>query len=643
MPATSPSRSIQLELDAALERISDGFMILDREWRYQYVNRAAEEYIGMPREQLLGQVLWELFPGAVGSDLEREFRRAAAGTEPVEVEFLGPVKKRWVSVRLFPSGVGLSIILRDITERRLAGERLRESEARYRSVFEHSIAAIFLTAPTGEILAANPAACQMVQRTEEEICRLGRGSVVDSSDPRTRAFLEERRRTGSARAELAMLRQDGTKFEVDVSSNVFIDGAGNQRTSIVAIDITERKRAEDSLWLLAAVGGVLQESVDPDERLRALITLLVPRLADVCLVDRVDDTRLKRVSSRERSGEDRDLVLQPLTPDSAVGIGAVLTSGRSQLVPEVTEAWLRDAARDADDLRAARALGARSALLVPMLLHGVVRGVLTLIHTTARRPFDASDQFLVEALASRAAVAVENARLFAAAVEARKLRDDVLAMVSHDLRAPLNAILLNAGMLAKKGDNDELIRIRRAATRANQLIEDLLMVAVIETGALPLVREREPVATVVEEVVQLHRPMAETAHVLLETDVERGCPDVWVDRHHLNKALSNLVGNAVKFTGAGGRVSVRAQRAGGVVQISVADTGAGISPDELEHVFDRFWQGKHAHRAGAGLGLAIARGCVEAHGGTIDVASQLGRGSTFTVTIPAMIDSELVS
>jgi signal transduction histidine kinase len=145
------------------------------------------------------------------------------------------------------------------------------------------------------------------------------------------------------------------------------------------------------------------------------------------------------------------------------------------------------------------------------------------------------------------------------------------------------------------------------------------------------------VAPLVDEVLQLHRPLAEEKGQTLSGEVDARCRPVDVDRHRLVQALSNLVGNAVKFTPKGGQVRVRAFPSGDSVAVSVTDTGPGIEVEALPHVFDRYWQGRHARRAGAGLGLAIAKGCVEAHGGVLRVESRLGVGSSFTLTVPCSV------
>jgi signal transduction histidine kinase len=168
----------------------------------------------------------------------------------------------------------------------------------------------------------------------------------------------------------------------------------------------------------------------------------------------------------------------------------------------------------------------------------------------------------------------------------------------------------------------------------NRLIGDLLDVSLIEAGQLSIERARLSTGQLVADSLETQQPLASAAALEMGFDLARELPDVWGDQARLLQVLENLVGNAIKFTPPGGRITLGAGARAGEVLFWVADTGGGISPDELPHVFDRFWQARKDARKGAGLGLAITRGIVEAHGGRIWVESTLDRGSIFFFTIP---------
>ena len=179
-----PVSEAEAEVRKALDRIGDGFIIFDRDWRFLYINRAAEQYFQRTRGELLGRVIFEAVPATAGSEVQKVLRGVVESGEPTEFEMWAPAMRLWVSFRAFPDAHGLSISFHDITDKKQIADALRASEARHRAMFEHALDGILHTAPTGEIFAANPAACRMLGRTEEEICALGREGLIDTADPR---------------------------------------------------------------------------------------------------------------------------------------------------------------------------------------------------------------------------------------------------------------------------------------------------------------------------------------------------------------------------------------------------------------------------------------------------------------------------
>jgi signal transduction histidine kinase len=269
-----------------------------------------------------------------------------------------------------------------------------------------------------------------------------------------------------------------------------------------------------------------------------------------------------------------------------------------------------------------------------------------LVHVCDARSgtFGENDEAIVVQLAQMASVAIENAWLYEAARASSKARDDMIAIVSHDLRTPLNTIVMGVSLLesplAAERAADTHQRIRRAAQRMNSLVDDLLDVTKIDAGTLAIEPRPEPLAPIVEESIDQLGPLAAKKKVALHTHVASDMPPVSIDRHRLLQALANLLGNALKFTPAGGSVSVVATHSGDAAHVSVRDTGTGIPPDEVPHLFDRYWQSKPTAGLGAGLGLFITKGIIEAHGGTITVESTLGSGSTFSFVLPLAASEE---
>ena len=224
--------------------------------------------------------------------------------------------------------------------------------------------------------------------------------------------------------------------------------------------------------------------------------------------------------------------------------------------------------------------------------------------------------------------------------QAVQARDQVVAVVSHDLRNPLGTISAASDLILElelpEATKEEQLRIiRRTTDRMNRLIQDLLDVSRIEGGGLSVEVAPIDVDSLVGEAVELQAPQARERGITLRTTVERGLPRVMADHHRILQVFSNLLGNALKHTPPGGRITVEGRTRDGEVLLSVSDTGEGIEREALDHLFDRFWQARSGDRSGAGLGLAIVKGIVDAHGGRVWAESEPGVGSVFTFALPA--------
>ncbi len=245
----------------------------------------------------------------------------------------------------------------------------------------------------------------------------------------------------------------------------------------------------------------------------------------------------------------------------------------------------------------------------------------------------------------------ERERLVQHAQEATRAREQILAIVSHDLKNPLSAITMGAALLLKRGGaglSETMVRraaeaILRSVDRMDRLITDLLDVASLRAGQFAVERRVERVDTMFEEAVDLHRGHASERGIELSSQIDPSVPEccVDVDRHRILQVLSNLIGNAVKFCSPGASIDIRAWRKANEIQIAVADTGPGIPGDELPHLFEPYWTGVHDRKLGTGLGLFISKGIVEAHGGKLWVDSVVGRGSTFIFSVPLMVEAEV--
>jgi signal transduction histidine kinase len=344
---------------------------------------------------------------------------------------------------------------------------------------------------------------------------------------------------------------------------------------------------------------------------------------------------------------------RPPTPDGlddAVGALQAVRAGRSLLLTSTPPAVIEELVPDPHDRSVLLALGPRSMLVAPLVARGRVLGALTWLRIASGEPYGAEDLGLAEDVAARAALAIDGARLYRRAERARveaesanQAKDEFLAVLSHELRTPLTSMLgwlrlLRTGQLDSDKIAQALEVVERNTRTQAQLINDLLDVSRIITGKLELELYPVELAPIVDEIVVSSRRAADAKGVTLELAVSEAPGSVLADPLRLGQIVGNLIANAVKFTSAGGRVRVGLARAGDEAVVTVADTGIGIEPDVLGHIFDRFRQADSTitrRHGGLGLGLAIARHLAELHGGTVSAESKgLGHGACFTVRLP---------
>ena len=486
-------------------------------------------------------------------------------------------------------------------------------------------------------------------------------SIVHPED-RERAAAEahaifESRTVGVSR--FRWTHRDGHAVPVEAQSSVILDERGEPvGMRGVTMDITERKNAEERLRFIAEASRVLGASLDYEATLERLSRLSVAALADYCIIDLADaDGAVRRVAASHSEPARQPLVerLREYPPDGerAVGVSKVLRTGEPLVVPEVTDEVLASMTRDEEHAGLLRELGLKSFIAVPLVARGRTIGALTFASTRARREYTAEDISYAQEIASRAALAIENARLYKRAQEVNLAKDEFLATLSHELRTPLTAILgwvhiLRATQQDGEGARHGLEVIERNAEAQHQLIRDLLDVSRIITGKLRLDTKQIELAPVVEAAIDSVRQAADAKNIRLGTEFNEETDLVTGDPDRLQQVIWNLLSNAIKFTPKGGNVGVSVGREGSDVCIRVSDTGQGIPSAFLPHVFERFRQfdgSTTREHGGLGLGLAIVRHLVEQHGGHVSAESAgEQRGSTFTVSLPvAAVNARLVS
>ncbi|MBW3552551.1 MAG: GAF domain-containing sensor histidine kinase [Gemmatimonadetes bacterium] len=412
-----------------------------------------------------------------------------------------------------------------------------------------------------------------------------------------------------------------------------------------AEDADARVSSREALRFLTRAGRVLSASLDPDHTLERIVRLAVPRVACFATIDLArDGGRLERVGFAHID-ESREPLLareEPFDPraEGLIPLAQVLENGQPLMVVDLEADWPRELPEDLKALERLRRLAARSLMIVPLVVRGAPLGTLTLGSTRTDRFYRSTDLSLARELARSAGLALENARLYREAQRAIRARDEVLSVVSHDLRNPVSRVRMAAELLIEaehvtESGHRPVGMIMRAADEMTRLIEDLLDVARIEEGRLSLEPASVRMETLLEHLEQAHAGMARERG--LEWRVEPPSPsglEIDLDEGRVLQALGNLIGNAMKFTPRGGTVRVETRVGEDSVRIGVVDSGPGMSAEQLAHVFDRFWQARAGDRRGAGLGLAIARGIAQAHGGRLWLESEEGEGTSGWLELP---------
>jgi len=420
------------------------------------------------------------------------------------------------------------------------------------------------------------------------------------------------------------------------------------------------EQARRRLELLVMAGTVFSGSLEPQATLQEIAALIVPDIADWCRVDLLDaDGVLQRalthhsdpVKTREANVLVQRLRGSPKTPGT---MAWTVESGLSHLARfDPPDAF--DEVRDADLLTFARAIGLRAYFVVPLVARGRTLGAMAVLQAESGRMFSQDDCALVAEIAQRAALALDNARLFVEADNARReaeranrAKDEFLAMLGHELRNPLAPIVtaLHLMSLRPHGDSTAERRIiARQVAHLSRLVDDLLDVSRITRGKVELRHELLDLAVVVDKALELAQPLLEKRGRAI--DVALPNPPVYVegDAVRLAQVVSNLLNNAAKYTPDERRIALRVEARDGFAELAVEDDGSGIAPELLPRIFDLFVQGEQSmarQTGGLGLGLTIVKTLVHMHGGTVSAHSDgVDRGARFVVRLPLAPHAEV--
>ena len=528
-------------------------------------------------------------------------------------------------------------------ELRESQQLLEESRAWYAELFDVAPIGYCTLDLSGRIQEANLTACELFRIERAKLVGRSLASLVSAGHENAwhghlQACREQRARITDEIAFTVRGRGPVVMQVVSAESLHPDRSVAGYRTTLS--DMSAIKRSESLLRFLSEASEVLASSLEYTQTLAGVVRLAVPVLADVCCIDVLDEAgQLQRLEAAFADNAKQALAgqLKASVPDKSgtAPQARVLRSGRPILASD-PEA-IAGVASNAE-----AAYGARSVMFVPLKTREHTFGVLTFMMAESERRYGAKELAVAEGIARRAAIAVDNSRLYQTARAAITSRDDVLAVVSHDLRSPLSGIVMaTQAMLGTETnppnamDQSMMLRhIERAAKRMHRMVGDLVDHSSIDAGHLSLSRGAHDAQELIAEAVRSLSEQAASHAIGLRVDGSSEPQRVYCDRDRVLQILSNLIGNAIKFTPANGSIHLSAERVADNVRVAVVDTGSGIPGARLPHLFERYYQAHDAPSSGRGLGLYISRRLVEAQGGSIWVESTPGVGSSFFFTLP---------
>lgn len=675
-------------LESVLLNAPIGLAFLNKQFRYVRLNQALADMNGAPVAAHLGRTMQDVIPetaGAVEPLVAHVFQTGESLTN-LEVTGQTPavpgVERTWLTgfypIRVDQEIDYVGIIVTEITQRKLAEAALQASEARYRRTFENAAVGIAHVGLDGAWLRVNQRICDIVGRTREELLTSNFQAITHADDLDTDLGLYAQLIRGdieSYRMEKRYFHRDGHIVWVNLTTAMerTADGTPLYCISVVE-DITATKIAEARLRVLAHASQLLAASMDTSETLQALAELMVPELADWCTLHIAQpDGNIARVALAH-SGAGQAVaarVQRTRVPDPGDrnGVAQVMRTGQSMLL-HPHRASGHDDGQVTTPPDGLCVPSATACIIVPLQTRGQTLGALTLSRTTAGQRYTRSDLAFVEEVAQRAALAVDNAALYAAARRAeaelraanRGLEERIAArtrelersnrelqdfayVASHDLQEPLRKVMAFGDRLQQKyaaqldsTATDYIERMQQAAGRMQRLINDLLALSRVTTGghAFEVVDLAQTIADVVDD---LDAAVLESGG----TVIVEALPPAMGDPSQIHQLFQNLIANALKFRRPGippkvhVRVCTEPAEPPSFVCIEVADNGIGIAPQYAERIFQPFQRlhGRDVY-AGSGMGLAICRRIVERHGGRVTVTGVPNIGATFRVTLPAV-------
>jgi PAS domain S-box-containing protein len=539
----------------------------------------------------------------------------------------------------------------DITERKHVERLIRENEARFRHLADAMPQIVWISRPDQSLIYLNRRWFEYTGLLEDDPYHPEAWKAVVHPED-LRSVLEAAARSKESGdcfdAEYRLRdRNGGYRWFLGRAVPVH-DKDGNLIYHFgTSTDIDDRKRAEQSARFLAGASSTLAELVDETHTLQQVAHLAVCHFADWCVVDIASEGGLPARVAIAHIDPQKVAIAQelhrryPTDPAACSGVAQVLRTGEPELVPEITDQTLAARARDEDHLRILRELGLRSSMVIPLRGRSGTLGAISFIAAESGRTYGPEDLRLAQDLADRAAIAIENARLYARVKDADYRKDEFLATLAHELRNPLAPIRTALHLMSRPDGVDyeaERAMAERLVIHLTRLVDDLMDVARISKGTIELRKEVVPFCTIVERAVQSCSALVRERGVELSVSLPERAVLLEADPIRLEQILWNLLDNAIKYTEPGGKISLAAQCHDLELVVRVSDSGVGIRADVLPLVFDMFTHYTPMLSGvvgGLGIGLGLVKKLVELHGGTIEAYSEgPGKGSQFTIRLP---------
>ncbi len=659
------------ETSELLENISDGFVSLDRQWRFSYVNSGGSRLLHKPKEQMLGNVVWDVFPTLADSVFGREYRRAMDEQVAVNVQgFYGPLNA-WFEARCYPASDGLCIFFDDLTERKRVQDALKREQDFNRALVENMVDGVVACDENFHLTLMNRTAREWQEGVDlsvpsekwAEFYRLynedGVTLMAPENVPLARTFHNERLYNAPM-----MIRTEGMPPRYVLASGApFFDENGHKRGAVVVLhDITDRKLVEQNLHRLNRLYAVLSQvnqavvrCVSREDLFQQICQVAVDfggfQMAWIGKIDPATQ-RVVPVASAGDKGRylERIAVYADERPEGRGPVGKAIRSGKAN--------FSNDFAHDPDAIpwrKAAREEGFLGCVALPLYRQGKIFGTLA-VYAAELDLFHEKEVKLLEEVASDVSFALDHLeqerrrredevaliQAKEAAEAASRAKDQFIAVLSHELRTPLTPALTAISLMQASrewddDDKEQIEMIRRNVELEASLIDDLLDVTRISRGVIELRLEEVDVHACLRKALEICRDEIATKNLKCTVALEASKSEVWADSARLQQVFWNLIKNAVKFTPAGGHIGIRSTNANGRIHIEISDTGIGIEAEMLSRIFNAFEQGEQTRSrrfGGLGLGLCIAKNVVELHHGRLAAFSDgHNKGAVFTVEL----------